>query len=154
MIRLIRASLIWASLVVLIGLGGATTLPAAPRHPQRRHADPRPGATLPFTATAYCQSGITRSGVDTHSGIAAADPSELPVGSVVHIETRDDQYDGIYTVLDTGSKVQGRRVDLYMHDCDEALQFGRQPARVTVLRKGWSPQASAPRRLMAGIGER
>ncbi len=143
MSRLIRASLISASFVVLIALGSASVVPAAPSGPRRRHADTRPGATLPFTATAYCQTGITQSGVDTHSGIAAADPSELPVGSVVHIKTHDGTYSGIYTVLDTGTKVRGRKVDLYMHDCREAQQFGKQPARVTVLRRGWSPRATA-----------
>jgi 3D (Asp-Asp-Asp) domain-containing protein len=151
-LRLIRASLISAVIVVLIDLGGA--VPSVPASPRRRHFDTRPGATVPFTATAYCQSGVTRSGASTHSGIAAADPSELPVGSVVHIQTRKDEYDGIYTVLDTGTKVQGRKVDLFMHDCGEAQQFGRQPARVTVLRRGWSPKATAPAPVMAGIGER
>ncbi len=153
MFRLIRASLISIATLVLIGLLSGLGVWAAPARKPRRHFDTRPGATLPFTATAYCQSGITRSGVDTHSGIAAADPSELPVGSVVHIETEDEHHNGIYTVLDTGTKVQGRKVDLYMHDCGEAVQFGKQPARVTVLRKGWSPKATAPETTMvAGIG--
>ena len=85
MIRLIRTPLISALMLMLIGFGSAATAPASPSRPRWRHADPRPGATLPFTATAYCQSGVTRSGVDTHSGIVAADPAELPVGSVVQV---------------------------------------------------------------------
>ncbi len=113
--------------------------------PQRSKAVSRPGATLPFTATAYCQHGVTRSGVGARSGILAADPSELPVGSVVHVESSVPKYDGIYTVLDTGSKVRGRKVDLFMRNCAEAQHFGRQHARVTVLRKGWSPKATAPK---------
>ncbi len=141
MFPLIRASLTSAVILFFVNLGsGATASDPIRSHPR---AVSRPGATLPFTATAYCRRGITQSGVDTHSGIVAADPAQLPVGSVVHIETHLQQYNGIYTVLDTGTKVQGHKVDLFMHDCDEAQQFGRQSVRVTVLRKGWSPKASA-----------
>ena len=51
-------------------------------------------------------------------------------------------FDGVYTVLDTGPEIQGRRVDLYMWSCNEALQFGRQNVRLTVLRMGWNPRAT------------
>ena len=50
----------------------------------------------------------------------------------------------IYTVLDTGPAVQGRQVDLYMWSCNEALEFGRQPIRLTVLRLGWNPRQTTP----------
>lgn len=151
MFRLIHTSLTTASIVCLISLGsGVTALDPAPRPAARHKPVSRPGATLSFTATAYCQPGVTRSGVDTHAGIAAADPAELPVGSVVHIETDVQKYDGVYTVLDTGAKVQGHKVDLFMHNCKEAQHFGRQSARVTVLRRGWSPKASAPKAVVAG----
>ncbi|HWB18556.1 MAG TPA: 3D domain-containing protein, partial [Vicinamibacterales bacterium] len=53
-------------------------------------------------------------------------------------------HEGIYTVLDTGPKVQGRHLDLYMWSCYEALDFGRRPVHLTVLRLGWSPTNSAP----------
>jgi hypothetical protein len=46
--------------------------------------------------------------------------------------------------MDTGPKVQGRLVDLYMWSCHEALAFGRQQIEVTVLRLGWNPSASTP----------
>jgi hypothetical protein len=29
-----------------------------------------------------------------------------------------------------------------MHDCREARQFGKQPIRVKVIRRGWNPKAS------------
>jgi hypothetical protein len=35
-------------------------------------------------------------------------------------------------------------IDLYLWSCKEALDFGRRPVRLTVLRLGWSPQMSAP----------
>ena len=40
--------------------------------------------------------------------------------------------------------MQGRHVDLYMWSCNEALQFGRRPIHLTVLRLGWNPRATTP----------
>jgi 3D (Asp-Asp-Asp) domain-containing protein len=105
---------------------------------------PKPGARLPFSATAYCKGTTTASGVGVRAGIAAADPSLLPVGSVLSIAVGDSRYNGVYTVMDTGPKVQGRILDLYMWSCHEALRFGRKDVQVTVLRLGWDPRASAP----------
>jgi hypothetical protein len=82
--------------------------------------------------------------VPAQSGVAASDPSLLPVGSVVEIDASDSRYNGIYTVMDTGPAVQGRQVDLYMWNCNEALQFGRRPINLTVLRLGWNPRATTP----------
>ena len=44
---------------------------------------PQAGARLQFSATAYCKGETTASGVGVRTGIAAADPAILPVGSVV-----------------------------------------------------------------------
>ena len=104
---------------------------------------PAPGARLQFQATAYCKGRTTASGVVVRSGVAAADPKLLPVGSVLNITTDTQKYNGIYTVMDTGPAVQGRILDLYMWSCHEALAFGRKPVQVTVLRLGWSPSASS-----------
>jgi 3D (Asp-Asp-Asp) domain-containing protein len=101
------------------------------------------GARLPFVATAYCKGTTTASGVAVRSGIAAADPRLLPVGSVVRLDGTPEGHEGIYTVLDTGPKVQGRHVDLYMWSCHEALAFGRRKVSLTVLRRGWRPNADA-----------
>ena len=105
---------------------------------------PVTGARLNFQATAYCKGRTTASGVVVRSGVAAADPSLLPVGSVLNVSTDATKYNGIYTVMDTGPAVQGRILDLYMWSCHEALAFGRKPVQVTVLRLGWSPSASSP----------
>jgi 3D (Asp-Asp-Asp) domain-containing protein len=105
---------------------------------------PLPGTQLPFSATAYCKGTTTASGVDVRTGIAAADPSVLPVGTVLNLAAGDQRYTGVYTVMDTGPKVQGRHLDLYMWSCHEALKFGRRDVQVTVLRLGWDPRASSP----------
>lgn len=108
-------------------------------------AAPSPGARLRFTATAYCKGTTTASGVNVRTGIAAADPELLPVGSVIQVERLEDRYNGIYTVMDTGPAVQGRHIDIYIWSCNEALALGRQLAGITVLRLGWNPRASTPR---------
>ncbi|HSK10156.1 MAG TPA: hypothetical protein VK911_11310, partial [Vicinamibacterales bacterium] len=48
-------------------------------------ADPGPGTRLRFLATAYCKGDVTASGLPPRTGIAAADPDILPVGSVIHV---------------------------------------------------------------------
>ncbi|HEX6163730.1 MAG TPA: 3D domain-containing protein [Vicinamibacterales bacterium] len=105
---------------------------------------PQAGARLQFSATAYCKGETTASGVGVRTGIAAADPAILPVGSVVRLETPNPRYSGVWTVMDTGPAVRGRSVDLYLWSCKEALQFGRRKVRLTVLRLGWSPENSIP----------
>jgi 3D (Asp-Asp-Asp) domain-containing protein len=105
---------------------------------------PAPGARLPFAATAYCKGLVTAAGVAAQSGVAASDPTLLPLGSIVELDGANEQYDGIYSVVDTGPAVQGREIDLYMWSCHDALKFGRQQVRLTVLRLGWNPKATTP----------
>jgi len=111
----------------------------------RETAWPRPGARLRFHATAYCKGTTTASGTAVRTGIAAADPLLLPVGSVIQVDSLSPRYNGIYTVMDTGPRVQGRHIDIYMWSCYEALDLGRKPIQLTVLRLGWNPKASTPR---------
>jgi 3D (Asp-Asp-Asp) domain-containing protein len=118
----------------------------AAREATRREATalPTPGSRLAFSATAYCKGLTTTSGVTAQSGVAAADPELLPVGSVVDMNGLPQKYNGIYTILDTGPSVQGRQVDVYMWSCNEALAFGRKAIHITVLRLGWNPRATTP----------
>src|SRR5512143_3656850 len=96
---------------------------------------PAPGVQhLKFTATAYCKGTTTASGVNVRTGIAAADPALLPVGSVIQIARLGERYNGIYTIMDTGPSVQGRHIDIYMWNCNEALHLGRRDIAVNVLR--------------------
>jgi len=99
---------------------------------------------LRFTATAYCKGTTTASGVNVRTGIAAADPDLLPVGSVIQVYRLGERYNGIYTIMDTGPAVQGRHVDIYMWNCNEALQLGRRDIAINVLRLGWNPTVTSP----------
>jgi len=90
---------------------------------------------MAFMATAYCGGTRTADGTTVAEGIVAADPTLLPIGTVIQMTGVPKPYDGIYTVRDTGSKIQGRRVDLYIANCVEAVRFGRRSVRVTVVRQ-------------------
>jgi 3D (Asp-Asp-Asp) domain-containing protein len=106
-------------------------------------AKPAPGLKLRFAATAYCKGTTTASGTAVRTGIAAADPDLLPVGSVIQVDSLDAKYNGIYTIMDTGPAVQGREIDIYMWSCHEALAFGRRKVQLHVLRLGWNPRDSS-----------
>ncbi|MBS1816666.1 MAG: 3D domain-containing protein [Acidobacteria bacterium] len=144
-------ALVWAIAAgVFVSLAGVTifdaryvTLPLTFIEPGfDPTAPPAPGARLAFTATAYCKGIVTSSGVVAQRGMTAADPALLPAGSIVQLDFKEDRWDGIYTVVDTGPEVQGREIDLYMWNCDEAQRFGRRSVRMTVLRLGWNPHAT------------
>src|SRR5260221_2429464 len=84
---------------------------------------PIPGSRLAFSATAYCKGLITASGVAVQSGVAAADPELLPVGSVIEVDSLPEKYNGIYTVMDTAPAVHRRLLDPYMSSRYQALPF-------------------------------
>lgn len=119
---------------------------AGPPDPQDV-APPAPGLRLRFRATAYCKGTTTASGAGIQTGIAAADPDLLPVGSVIRVESLGARYNGIYTILDTGPRVKGRQIDIYMWNCNEALAFGRRTIAIQVMRLGWNPRTSTPERV-------
>jgi 3D (Asp-Asp-Asp) domain-containing protein len=104
---------------------------------EKRPSFPYPSDMMDFEATAYCDYGITKSGVVVERGIVAADPRVLPLGTIIDVEA--GEYSGIYRVLDTGGLVKGRIIDIYMPDECEALEFGRQQVRLRVIRYGFAP---------------
>jgi len=89
----------------------------------------------PFVATAFAQRGITRSGRPARRGLVAADTWVLPLGTKIRVRNAG-QYSGTYTVADTGSKVRGRHIDIFMPDRWKARKFGKKIVEVKVLRWG------------------
>lgn len=87
-----------------------------------------------FHATAYCLKGRTASGEMVRTGLVAADPKVLPLGTLVRIDA--GKYSGIYKVADTGGAIKGNKIDIYVPTYREAKLFGRQKIKVTVLDKG------------------
>lgn len=92
--------------------------------------------TLRCIATAYSVQGETRDGDVTKRGrTAAADPSVIPLGSTVRISGAGE-YSGVYEVTDTGRKINGNSIDIFIANPAAAKKFGKKPVRVTILKTG------------------
>ncbi len=111
-------------------------MPAEPAPPRPAAAAPVPHTAEPrtFVATAYCHDGRTASGAETRGGIVAADPGVLPIGTEIRVSGLTRGHDGVYRVLDTGARVRGRRIDLFMESCAEAKRFGKQAVHVAIVK--------------------
>jgi 3D (Asp-Asp-Asp) domain-containing protein len=95
-----------------------------------------------FIATAYSVEGTGASGKWSHPGTVAADRKVLPLNSRIRVYGAG-RYSGDYTVEDTGGKVDGHHIDVYMPSHAEAKKFGRQRVKVVVLKFG-DDEASPP----------
>ena len=93
----------------------------------------RAGRAQSFTATAYSVKGGTATGDSTRRGTAAADPSVIPLGSKVRIRGAG-KYSGVYLVKDTGAKVNGRQIDIYIPSEAAAKRFGKKNVTVEILK--------------------
>lgn len=90
---------------------------------------------IPFIATAYSTGGETASQTTTKAGrTVAADPTVLPIGTVIAVSGAGS-YSGEYVVQDTGDKIVGRRIDIFMPSRAAAIQFGKKNVRVRIVRK-------------------
>jgi 3D (Asp-Asp-Asp) domain-containing protein len=64
------------------------------------------------------------------------------------VHLRAGPYTGTYTVLDTGGRIKGRRVDVYVPTHKEAIQFGRRQVKIKVIGRG-SAKSRASKNLVA-----
>jgi 3D (Asp-Asp-Asp) domain-containing protein len=93
-----------------------------------------PGAIVPFELTAYslgCDAPgpATKAGTTPVAGhTVAADPRVLPLGSIVRIAGIGERQ-----VHDVGGAVKGRVLDVYVDDCEQAREWGREVRQVEVL---------------------
>lgn len=94
----------------------------------------RPTAAETYTATAYALHGKTADGGQTRAGIVAADPRVLPLGTRIRVTNAGAQ-SGDYVVADTGARMRGRIIDIYVGSTKVARAFGRRRVQVEVLSK-------------------
>jgi 3D (Asp-Asp-Asp) domain-containing protein len=89
-----------------------------------------------YVITAYCAcvqccgktDGITASGVKAVEGVTVATDKSIPFGTKIYIDGVGERI-----VQDRGGAIKGNRIDLYFESHQEALNFGRQTKRVTIL---------------------
>jgi Uncharacterized protein conserved in bacteria len=78
--------------------------------------------------------GITSSGIRVKKGVIAVDPRVIPIGTRVYIEVAGKTPDYGYAVAaDTGSGIKNNRIDLYVDDYQDALDFGIKKCKVYIL---------------------
>ncbi len=82
-----------------------------------------------YVATAYSLRGRTASGIYTRTGIVAADPRIHRLGSYINVDA--GSYSGRYLVADTGGKIKGRRIDIWVASAREAMKFGKRKVSVS-----------------------
>ncbi len=122
--RKLLGALFWATLLLPISAATPDSTPV--RRPTIRY----------FIATAYSVEGTGASGKWSHPGTVAADRKVLPLNSRIRVYGAG-QYSGEYTVEDTGGKVDGHHIDIFMPTTAEAKKFGRQHVRVLILAYGY-----------------
>ena len=98
------------------------------------------GRELTFEATAYTQraqegtaDGITFTGTYARPGVIATDPTIVPLGSWLYVESDYPGISGYYRAEDIGGAIKGRAVDIYMKDLSRALEFGRREVKVVIV---------------------
>ncbi len=87
------------------------------------------GKSFIATITAYTISGGTATGTQTRWGTVAVDPRVIPLGSKIRI----DGFEETFVAEDTGGGVRGNWVDIWFPDHGDALRFGMQSRRVTIV---------------------
>lgn len=117
----------------------------------------RPVRTVTMTVTAYSPDARSCPGTDdnltatlhhvttNHFRLAAADPKVLPYGSMISIPGYDDSR--VVPVLDCGSAIKGRRLDLLFPTHEEARAWGVRKIPVTIWGYADGKPAKNPRKL-------
>ena len=110
-----------AALLVLV----TPSAPSAPSQPEAAPADPAPapspggddaspapGRQVTVSATKYCLTGTTATGMPVQPGVIATDPSYIPLGTSMYVPGYGD---GV--AADTGGGVVGWTIDLWVASC-------------------------------------
>jgi 3D (Asp-Asp-Asp) domain-containing protein len=90
------------------------------------------GEPVPVLVTAYCLNGTTRRGRYVRPGIVAADPHLFPLSRYIELYA-GTKYLGRFLVDDTGSRIRGAHIDMWVPTCREAILFGRQRGTAMLL---------------------
>ena len=82
-----------------------------------------------MVTTAYTYTGRnTATGIPPAVGLVAVDPNVIPLGSRLYIEGY-----GFATAADTGGSIKGERLDIFLEQQQQCVQWGRRTVKVYVL---------------------
>jgi 3D (Asp-Asp-Asp) domain-containing protein len=104
-----------------IEVSGATRVASAPT------AATSAGRTMTVTATGYSMPGTTATGLHVGWGVAAVDPSVIPLGTHMTIPGY-----GSAVAADTGGAVVGASIDLWFPTAAQANAWGRRVVTINL----------------------
>jgi 3D (Asp-Asp-Asp) domain-containing protein/septal ring factor EnvC (AmiA/AmiB activator) len=87
----------------------------------------QPGGTITVVATGYALKGRTASGMSTGPGVAAVDPTVIPLGTRIIVPGY-----GTAIAADTGPAIRGARIDLWFPSHAHALAWGTRTVTIKV----------------------
>lgn len=87
---------------------------------------PSGGSSISVTATAYCLTGRTATGMPAGPGVIAVDPGVIPLGSQVYVSGY-----GNAIAADTGGAIRGNKIDVWL-PCGDAYAWGVRTVTVTI----------------------
>jgi peptidoglycan DL-endopeptidase CwlO len=112
-------------------LVAATSDPAATEPAESSNVFAAPasgsGSTLTVESTGYCLTGTTATGTPVGWGTIAVDPGVISLGTSMTVPGY-----GTGVAADTGSAIQGNKIDLWFPSCDQALLWGRRTVTITL----------------------
>jgi peptidoglycan DL-endopeptidase CwlO len=85
------------------------------------------GRTITLASTGYCLTGTTATGIPAGWGVAAVDPSVIPLGTHLSIPGY-----GAAVAADTGGSVVGSRIDLWFPTCAQAGGWGTRSVTIAL----------------------
>jgi 3D (Asp-Asp-Asp) domain-containing protein len=85
------------------------------------------GGTVTLVSTGYCLKGTTATGLPVGWGVAAVDPSVIPLGTHLSIPGY-----GAAVAADTGGSVVGDRIDLWFPTCAQAGGWGTRSVTIAL----------------------
>ncbi len=115
-----------------IPVDGVVVLAATKAWTKTMHRPLRTGEPVPVLVTAYCLSGTTRRGRYVRPGIVAADRRLFPLSRYIELYA-GERYLGRFLIDDTGGKIRGAHIDVWVPTCREAIVFGRQHGTAMLL---------------------
>jgi 3D (Asp-Asp-Asp) domain-containing protein len=111
------------------GIAGPQTFNSIQSNIQRK------GMTVESTAyTASCEgcSGVTANGTNLkeipYAKVIAVDPNVIPMGSVVYVPGY-----GYAVAADTGGAIKGNKIDIFMKNYSDAVNWGRKNVNITII---------------------
>lgn len=85
------------------------------------------GTVLTLVSTGYCLKGRTATGIPVGWGVAAVDPSVIPLGTHLTIPGY-----GTAVAADTGGAIVGGRIDLWFPTCAQAGGWGTRSVTIAL----------------------